>query len=308
MTSGEGEASEKRRLNLPFLAAGLLLTVIGLIGLSMVLSSAWYIISIVPLLAGVAALPIGAGLVTPRRAAASVLRMMPGPVSRKIRSSLKPEIVTQDGLKWYVTRDLRYGYAISHDRYEHNLHEYFFRFMPPNGVFLDIGAGAGKYSVLLASKGATVYAWEPNPYNLTVFRENLKLNNLNVTIYEAALGEEDKEGKLHLSALASMVTEGEGAPISIRTLDSYGLEKADLVKIDTEGQEFPILKGAAKTVQACQPTLIVELHPHLVAGTRERCQALLDTWNYVYKDIGKTKSGNSEYLLAVPKARAAQLQ
>lgn len=48
----------------------------------------------------------------------------------------------------------------------------------------------------------------------------------------------------------------------IRTLDSFDLPTIDFMKIDCEGYEFPVLKGAAETLRRCKPVIVVEQKPH----------------------------------------------
>ena len=233
-----------------------------------------------------------------RGLASKALGLLPGNLEQKVRSLLPARVVDQDGLKWFVTYDTRYGYAVSRDRYEHHLHDYFFHHAPPEGVFLDVGAGAGKYSLLMAKRNVTVFAWEPNPLNRVVFKKNLELNGLTdkVTLHEEALGSSESAKKMSFKALASRIGD-EGGLVSMKRLDSYEFARVDLIKIDVEGYEYEVLKGAAETIKTHKPALIVELHPKMTANTRVRCTSLLEELGYSGKEIGRTRNGNSEYLL-----------
>jgi hypothetical protein len=53
--------------------------------------------------------------------------------------------------------------------------------------------------------------------------------------------------------------------IPLRTLDSFNLERIDLLKIDVEGYELEVLQGGAETVTRCRPVCIVEQRPAQVS-------------------------------------------
>jgi hypothetical protein len=52
----------------------------------------------------------------------------------------------------------------------------------------------------------------------------------------------------------------DGGEVSIVTLDSLGIARADVIKIDTEGFELAVLRGASELLARCDPALIIELH------------------------------------------------
>jgi FkbM family methyltransferase len=74
--------------------------------------------------------------------------------------------------------------------------------------------------------------------------------------------EEPKNGEC-----VKIIWKREGAPdkiveattIQIRSIDSYNFDNIDLIKIDTQGHELPIIKGAIKTIKRCKPWLCFEL-------------------------------------------------
>jgi FkbM family methyltransferase len=243
-----------------------------------------------------------------KKIVSKALGLLPQSVNKRIRLALGSKVVEQDGLKWYVTYDTRYGYALSRDQFESDLNAVILDNIHPGDTFLDVGAGAGKYSLLAAKKkdGAKVYSWEPNPYNRSIFMKNIELNGIKtITLYDAALSDHDGTGRFRLSALASKITQEEGGAetieLKLSTLDSYEIANASFVKIDVEGHESNVLKGASRTVARCKPTLLIELHPHIVPDTRKRCSAILETFGYGSEDVPNPKGGRSEYILARPK-------
>lgn len=122
------------------------------------------------------------------------------------------------------------------------------------GVFLDIGANAGLYTLWLASlkiPNLRVEAFEPDPNLCRRLRFNLAENNLDrVTLNGFALGAE--EGTLRLmpgkgnQGENSLGASDEGQPVAVRTLlevlEEKGIREVAAMKIDTEGHEAEILR------------------------------------------------------------------
>ncbi|MCC6004377.1 MAG: FkbM family methyltransferase [Thermofilum sp.] len=126
-------------------------------------------------------------------------------------------------------------------------------------VFVDVGANVGFYS-LIASKlvGSTgrVYAIEAVPSTIAVLRANVKLNDCrNVVVHEVAAW--STRGKLKLSVplslygLASVARNGLNFTVEAFTLDDllHNENRIDLIKIDVEGAELEVLKGAQKVLR-----------------------------------------------------------
>jgi len=147
---------------------------------------------------------------------------------------------------------------------------------------VDIGAHWGVYTILMAAKcGQTghVVAFEPDPYAREVLVKNLSLNPIikRPTVEVCACSDEIGEAVLFSrggnsqSSLARSAVEFSAAhkPEEIRvplvTLDSYlsehNLPQLRCVKIDAEGAEIRILKGA-KQVLSSNANLVCELHPY----------------------------------------------
>jgi FkbM family methyltransferase len=147
---------------------------------------------------------------------------------------------------------------------------------------LDIGAHYGVYSVLMAAlcgQTGRVVAFEPDPYAREVLEKNLNLNPwIKRPLIEAcACSDSDGEGTLFScggnaqsslvrSAVRSSPTRNaEELRVPLVTLDSYVLEhnlpEPRWVKIDAEGAEIRILKGAQKVLRG-NAAILCELHPY----------------------------------------------
>jgi FkbM family methyltransferase len=136
------------------------------------------------------------------------------------------------------------------------------RFLRPGDVVADVGANIGGYALLAASlvgpKG-TVVAFEPDPYNIDRFRRQLQRNDLSqLRIVEAAVGANDttlflKAGKDSLSNI--VVLAHEGIPVRGVSLDTYfsRLQPPIFVKVDVEGYEEPVVRGALSLIYSGFP-------------------------------------------------------
>jgi FkbM family methyltransferase len=133
--------------------------------------------------------------------------------------------------------------------------------VPEGGIFVDIGANMGLYSILLSKPygpAGLVLSVEPNPKVLARLRDNLKLAKpTNVLVIEAAVGAEDGEISFHSldeSLGGSKVTEDGELHVPLRKLASLcnenHVENIDALKIDIEGYEdqalLPFFKTAPK--------------------------------------------------------------
>lgn len=147
-------------------------------------------------------------------------------------------------------------------------------------VVLDVGANTGTMALRFAQRfNATVYAFEPTHYAYGKLQRNLGLNpHLAARIYPVACFLSNKnEEHPQLTAYASWRVDGRALPgkhplhggnrmptdgIPAIRLDDWvqqqGLEKIDLIKIDTDGHEFEVLDAARKTLARFRPTVIFE--------------------------------------------------
>ena len=142
-------------------------------------------------------------------------------------------------------------------------------------VFVDIGAAYGSYSIPALVLGAHVIAFTPkedeDQYQTII--DNLKLNcssEQNFCVYGHGLY--DKTGYLRTLSQMFYETRAEAeldfhpntpndVVINVIPLDEFNIEKIDIMKLDVEGAELHILKGARKTIEKCLPRLIlVENH------------------------------------------------
>src|SRR5713226_6414705 len=159
----------------------------------------------------------------------------------------------------------------------------------PGGVFYDVGANVGFYS-LLASKlifPGRVYAFEPMRENIPYLRSHLELNRVkNVELLEIAVSDECGFASFTKEASRAMGHLEPGGSASVRTytLDALIHENRtappDYIKMDIEGGEFRALVGAKDCFARFRPTLFLATHGKDV---HEDCCRLLESWQYTVK-------------------------
>ena len=141
--------------------------------------------------------------------------------------------------------------------YQYRKLEYALQHIPIRRCAVDIGAHVGLWSMHLAALFETVWAFEPNPVTADLWPWNVPERN--ATLVRCALG--DRAGSVGLAFEAAHTghtrIEGDG-PFPLETLDSFALQNVDLIKIDVEGYELGVVKGAEQTLRRCHPVVIVE--------------------------------------------------
>lgn len=161
------------------------------------------------------------------------------------------------------------------------------KLLRPGDRFLDVGANIG-FMTLLAARcvgpRGTVMAFEPEPHAHRILLENLGLNDAgNVRVFDIALGSREETATIYSRmgvsrGSATLVPPPEGASdtaeVRVRTLDSV-LEEASvtgarMIKIDVEGLELEVLKGAQQLLEGPDaPAICVECSEvHSMKGGR----------------------------------------
>ncbi len=195
---------------------------------------------------------------------------------------------------FYCGNNIITVYTLNHYKEEH-IYPYF---LLDQGAFVDVGAHIGKYTVKVGkNKPNTVIAIEPEEYNFSLLKQNVSINGLNnirlvnkgaysrkgeLTFYLA-----DKGEGLHSVLKTNDTTEK--TTINVDTLDNIISEinfegKIDLIKIDVEGAEVEVIKGALKTIADSRPRLIIEISKENPKHLND-IQELLVKFNYKAKRL-----------------------
>ena len=194
------------------------------------------------------------------------------------RQSKSEEItIKSNGTNIYMPDDMLWAFE-NGEYYERNVIYFldliFSKYNKP--TFIDIGANYGYYTVKYATECNKVICFEPVSNTHMILTENIKRNQLsNVTAHK--LGLSNKKGELTINLYSSSGNNSifERNIPEEHSLKKIGTEKIqletldellqtqnnialDIIKIDVEGAELKVLEGAAATISAFQPTIVIE--------------------------------------------------
>lgn len=166
-------------------------------------------------------------------------------------------------------------------------HDGFLNYLAPylRGTMLDVGANIGTHSYHYAKFG-WVHCFEPNPLAYECLQHNMK-GLPRVTLHNVAVS--DHAGSIDMvldtSNYGASYTKP-GTSIPTITIDSLNLLACDFIKIDVEGDELAVLRGAKETIAKCRPVMCIECNkvPLGVKGlTAEDLEALIDSLGYTHQ-------------------------
>jgi FkbM family methyltransferase len=198
-----------------------------------------------------------------------------------------------------------------------------YHFTPKEGnVVVDVGAHIGAYTIVGSKRvgpNGKVVAIEADPDNFDVLNRNIQLNKLsNVIALNYAAYSKEKEIKLYLPSgaggssytkyntiMSDRAHEEKFVQVKGNTLDyllqsnTVKLEEVNWIKIDVEGAEYEVLKGAKDIFSKCTNiTLLVEIH-NLSAGHNlyKPISEFLSLYNFKI-DFEKTSENGEKFIIA----------
>jgi FkbM family methyltransferase len=160
-----------------------------------------------------------------------------------------------------------------------------FENLRPGDAFLDVGSHFGLYAIgaaLRVGPQGNVLAFEPTPLTVRKLRRNIQLNGLSARVTVHAVAVSDKDGVAEFAASGSSMMnslcsakvgsqpgshqEVERLQIPTRRLDEFfDRARPTVAKIDTEGAEIAVLRGAPQLL-ASDARIYLELHPWAWGG------------------------------------------
>lgn len=175
--------------------------------------------------------------------------------------------------------------------FEPNEMSWFRGALRPGMTVVDVGANCGLYTMLAARRvgaGGRVVAIEASPREQARLADHVDLNALeNVTIIPAAAGEAAGRASLRMAqwphagqnTLGDFIYRGVGTAqvceVEVTTVDrvvrDLALDRVDVMKIDAEGADVLVLRGAEETLRRFSPTLLIEVNDPTLA--HQKCQS-----------------------------------
>jgi FkbM family methyltransferase len=190
---------------------------------------------------------------------------------------------------------------------------YLEKVLSPGDVFIDVGANFGVYT-LVASKlvgtAGRVIAFEPTAESFATLRQNIALNHLvNVRSFQVAVAQEAGKAWLYHgwdpvgnSLGMDPLCGDQGEEVQTAALDDLleenDVDRVDVIKIDVEGAEELVLRGAIRSLTKYSPVVIFEFNPGCAARlglSPYAARDLLESLGYEFVVLGDcAKSNNSE--------------
>jgi FkbM family methyltransferase len=166
--------------------------------------------------------------------------------------------------------------------YEPEVRAEIVRYLEPGDVAIDVGANVGWHTLLMASRvgaGGRVFALEPNVTTRKRLDAAIETNAL-LQVTTAACAAADHDGRIGFEAPdAGEFWDGTGRlrldarqSVDCVTLDRFvaehAIDRLALIKIDVEGWELAVLRGAARVLRTLRPHLLFEFDPAYIGRSR----------------------------------------
>jgi FkbM family methyltransferase len=178
----------------------------------------------------------------------------------------------------------------------------FERILRPGDAYVDVGAHVGYHSLVaarLVGAGGRIFSIDPQPYNCAKILTNAELNGFNnIAVVAAAVAEADgfvslknqsRQDKARLTLAGPGVNDGALTfvvpKITLRwLLETYKLRTVNLLKIDVEGFELEVLKGAGDAIRAIE-NIVFEVLPGEDADKTRAIERILRGFGFQMFDV-----------------------
>src|SRR5580658_770380 len=185
--------------------------------------------------------------------------------------------------------------------YEPEVWRHLMAHVRPGDRVADVGAFIGLYSIALAKRigpAGHVTAFEPDQENYAALEMHCRLNGIGdrISLTHGAVGDEDgavafDAGRSSESRLSAVGENGQVSVPCMRLDTVFANNRLDLLKIDVEGWEEPVLKGGMALLQDPQRkprAIYIEVHPfawRMVGTSSDSLLGLLTRYDYQVTDL-----------------------
>lgn len=212
----------------------------------------------------------------PLRIASAVYRKIPIKRLREVVFNAYLRIVrkrhtvrTIEGMTFDLDLSEMIDVGVFLEQYERDLVRAIESLCRPGCCVFDIGANVGAHTLRfgkLTGPTGSVYAFEPTTYAYRKLVRNLELNQFHhVHPFQIALGETNAPNQ-QVRFRSSWRSDGRHevgeSTVDLVTLDIWcelhAIQQVDLIKLDVDGHEYPVLAGASRILASCKPVILIE--------------------------------------------------
>jgi FkbM family methyltransferase len=160
--------------------------------------------------------------------------------------------------------------------WEPYMNNVFEKYINKNSVVIECGCHIGVHTVKIASLCKKIYGFEPMPNTYQVLAKNIRLNGIqNAVLYKKGVADKPGMTKYAWSIKGNPGGSGlannpigipswcspmnEDIPVELITIDSMDLDQLDFMKLDVEGYEPLVIKGAINTITKYKPVIVMEI-------------------------------------------------
>lgn len=186
----------------------------------------------------------------------------------------------------------------------------FARYMRPGQSIVDAGAMIGDHTLIYSewvSNGGKVFAFEPNPNAFECLEYNMR-GKTHVNCFNHGLADSSSMYGLNLdpNVGASHMSEEGAVPVSVRPLDELDLPPIGFMKIDVEGFETRLIRGAVNTIRNYRPVILSEVNHGALSRAGTSAKELFQTIQHLGYRISVVQKNctwsSAQYdVLCVPK-------
>ena len=205
--------------------------------------------------------------------------------------------------RWWLPQSRGKILRILGGTYEPEQTRQFQQHITRGATVLDVGAHVGYYTVLsavLSGPQGQVYAFEPNPVNHAFLQRHVRLNRLaSVTIENAAVSDRNGTASFAFGSGSGTGHLDEAGALTVRTLrlDDFCSDRQirpEFVKIDVEGAELAVLRGAEAVITDHHPVIVLSTHG---AAVHAECMAWLSERRYTLRPVDSADLANATEVL-----------
>jgi FkbM family methyltransferase len=209
---------------------------------------------------------------------------------RRLLNKNKIEIRELNGIKYELHLNQFIDSSIYYDGcFEIDTTKAIQKIVKPGMMIFDVGANIGCHLLPMAKiigTGGRIVAFEPMEWPLKKLKRNIELNNFNNILVENIGLSEFEEDKV-INFRSSWTIDETVIPESLKskdvhftTIDHYleakKMSRLDVIKLDVDGYEFKILKGAKKCLSEQRPIFFMELGDYTLKSTGDNISDLIE--------------------------------